>query len=313
LYIAPGIVFLIWQYFYFGYALPNSFYLKMHGNDSILNGIEYVYGYFSAFGLFPLTVGLIGLAQDESWDKESLNRLLLLCPVFLLWVIYAVSNPLMGTFYRFIYPAHVVLLTISISSVVKLATKQQETVRRLMLVAAPMLIVLPSLTALAKLATEPRYDHLFAVEERVGRLLGQLPHHRDFVIALGDTGQVPYYSEAIVVDLVGLNTNYVARNRGTLQDEELVDYVFNQKPDLISFYTNPDHTMFLRGHGPLGDTTENMYGRAISEGYQHVATFDAVWVHLQWFARVEGPYFAEISTELGSIADWTQYDFILPP
>lgn len=309
-YVVPGIVFLIWKYFYFGYILPNSFYLKMSGNDSILNGIKYVYGYFSAFGLLPLTVGLVGLAQDKSWDKRSLKRLLHLCPIFLLWVIYGVSNPLMGTFHRFIYPAHVVLLTISISTVVR-STREERILPRLMLIGALGLMVLPQIKAVAKLAIDPRYDPLFAVEEKVGRLLGQLPHHRDIVIAFGDAGQVPYYSEAIVIDTVGLNSNFIARHSKTLGQEAIIDHIFNQKPDLIGFYTNPDHTMFLRGHGPLGDANEEMYRRAIQEGYQHVATFDADWVHVQWLARVESPYFSEISTGLRSIADWTEYDFIL--
>lgn len=309
----PGLIFLIWKYTYFGYFLPNSFYLKVSGNESVLNGIRYVYGYFNSAGFLILSVGLIGLAYTDienrkHFSKSLLKSILLVSPLFLLWVIYTVSNPLMGTFSRFIYPAHIALLTISISLIVNMLGEAQVLSRFLLIGVLGVVVAMPALKMLTKDIVNPRYDPLTAVEESVGQALKEMPHHRDITIFLGDCGRIPYYSESIVIDRVGLNDNFIARR--SVSKEVIIDYVFDQQPDLVSLWANPDGTWFSQHHGRIGHANEDLYRRAVQEGYEFTAGFDAGWVHILWFGRVDSLYAEEITEGLRSIADYTTYEVV---
>lgn len=136
--------------------------------------------------------------------------------------------------------------------------------------------------------------------------LGQLLHDRDITIFLGDCGRIPYYSESIVIDRVGLNDNFIAR--GAASNETIIDYVFDQRSDLISLWTNPDATWFTEHHARIGSMNEVLYERAVLEGCVFIAGFDAGWTHTLWFGHPDSLYAGQITGGLQRIPEYATYE-----
>jgi len=93
-------------------------------------------------------------------------------------------------------------------------------------------------------------DALMQKEYSLARRLSLFKDIRQITIALGDSGVIPYFTEANIIDIVGLNDKYIARERNI---KNLVDYFFSKRPTLIIYPANKDFTYVTYGHGPMGD------------------------------------------------------------
>ncbi|HEY53490.1 MAG TPA: hypothetical protein G4N94_08545 [Caldilineae bacterium] len=105
--ILPGLVYFIWRWQYFGYFLPNTFYVKSTGGLLHLRDIWDIYGMFKF--LAPLLL-LIGLGLAGAKRQRGLRMLVLIAPALLFPWAYLLIDQLQNMGQRFQYPVYPVFL-----------------------------------------------------------------------------------------------------------------------------------------------------------------------------------------------------------
>ena len=105
--ILPGLVYFIWRWQYFGYFLPNTFYVKSTGGLLHLRDIWDIYGMFVF--LAPLLL-LIGLGLVGAKRRRGLRMLVLITPALLFPWAYLLIDQLQNMGQRFQYPVYPVFL-----------------------------------------------------------------------------------------------------------------------------------------------------------------------------------------------------------
>jgi arabinofuranosyltransferase len=225
--------FYSWRYLYYGEWLPNTFYAKVGargmwhptGALNILeSGFFYVIDYFQSE--IPLVTGLFALA-GLFWLRR-LNRPVLLLLLLLVAANLAFVIAVGGDFWplaRFLHPSTAV---ITILSVVPAAMLVARFPRVGMLTPVALVLLQPSVPVLLAIEfyeDRPFFSHQQAVEFLGARhltpqfLMGKWLNENlppDAVLAVDQAGQIPYYCDREVVDLLGLNDHHLARHPLTL-------------------------------------------------------------------------------------------------
>ncbi len=339
------VFYVFWLNFYFGYPLPNSFYLKVTKSSiSSLSGLSYVLGFLISnigiLGIAGISLSLLlvnitrhrfpsNCVEHAVVEKQEYRQLLLVIAllsvplIFLLF--YAYTEPLMGMYYRFLFPSYIsirflaVLPTIGLLHLFSQGNNDQESVlikvnrmgNFIFLIGFSFLFFIPFLYSTVQQFQNPRVDILFETEMRIGKALNNIDDHEEILIAFGDAGVIPYLSQARVLDVIGLNNNEIARKSGELGSNWVIEFILNAQPDLIGFYSNPDGSIFNRGHGTIGNAYTKLYCHTVFQrDYQYLGGFDFGWAHLQWFARTESSFIDPLYGVFRDIVDFTQYDFL---
>jgi hypothetical protein len=99
--------------------------------------------------------------------------------------------------------------------------------------------------------------------------LAAFPAIRQTRIAGADAGVIPYFTEALWLDVAGLNDRFIARERDV---GRLVDHVFGQRPDLFIHAATDDHQWITFGHGPLGNY-RTWAGDPRWDGYAYIGSW----------------------------------------
>lgn len=229
-FVLPGLIYFVWHWIYFGYPLPNPFYVKGGGAlhfDSLFTSFVAV-----AKLMLPFTPILLAAFIPIRGNKSAL-LLMPSCIFLLAWVL--LSNE-MNYLFRFQYPA-IVILWMS-WPLVLLHLSQHEKVK----VATTRLGSLSALAALAFMGLAFAYQIFtftrLPVPHADGRAqLGKdLERFRDgmYCMAVTEAGNLPYYSRWHCLDAWGLNDEEVA-HAGQVSEEMIGRF----SPDLIMI------------HGPL--------------------------------------------------------------
>jgi hypothetical protein len=135
-------------------------------------------------------------------------------------------------------------------------------------------------------------------EYSLSRRLASFPEIHDVTIAFADAGLISYYTEAHILDVVGLNDKYIAHER---DHSRLVDYVFNQQPTII-FFPSLGKTWLRIGHGPLGDY-ESWSSDLRWADYRYVGTIQTNGYDIHMLVRRSYQHFDLLSNFLGDTAD----------
>ncbi len=202
------IPFFIWKLNYYGDILPNSFYVKVRGFESIGYGFFYLY-IFSICHLLPPFFIVIG------WKLKWLlrkNRMLKFIAFYLLiWLIYIIY--IGGDFmeFRFLVPI-LPFLGIAIATVLDRFIMDKG-----VLAALIVLLLLGNLNnqiGLEKTVygygiekAESLTKHVKGDEQDwivIGKILKEMFGGSSVLIATGPSGAIPYYSELPAVDILGL-------------------------------------------------------------------------------------------------------------
>jgi hypothetical protein len=244
--IGGGLFALYWlgRWRYFGDFMPNTFYAKVGGHWPWRAGLQYVVD-AAVSGLAPLL--LIGLVAAELKNRRRWPRWLVLALAIV--AVLVGYNVLIGgdyfAFNRFLVPALPFLV---------LATWRLWRDRRpaAALGAAPpprhpwlrpAAVMVPVLLWSAFIPHLQFVEHLFfhrAVAENVkaGRMFRRsVP--RDALVATIPIGAFGYFSEARILDMMGLTDKHIARldvatGRGAAGHEKYdYAYVFGRRPDII--------------------------------------------------------------------------------
>ena len=228
--VLPGSIYFLWRATYYGHLLPLPFYLKV-GHRSGLAGVPHVVGFLEYFALPMAPLLALGVFRLRGRIVPALVA------VTALLLFYLVPRHTMGFQWRFVAPVFPTLAVIAACGVPPLVDRIATATGRLRAVqAAVILLVCPAL-AFASFRTFPhqiRYANSYAavlaeVQTPLGQelrsLRGDGPRP---VLAIGDAGVVPYYSEWESIDTAGLNERLT-----DIEGPPDVSTVVARNPDLV--------------------------------------------------------------------------------
>ena len=224
---------LLFQKFYFGDFLPNTYYLKVNGVtawERVRVGLLALNNYAARDFLMPLMVGLLGMALFKDLrTRESIALLLLFFAQvgYSVWVGGDYAEELVDSANRFItqgMPALFILFALSLDRIIQGSSlltlralrgseKQSPSFNSAVLALAiglgALLIVSGEPWATWTLVNAPmlRTD----IQRAKLGLHIQQSTDADAVIAVHAAGQIPYFSERATIDLLGKSDAYIAK------------------------------------------------------------------------------------------------------
>jgi len=228
-----GSSYAIWRWNYFGLPLPLPLYVKQNAPDGsgwgaifpgLGNNLEW---FFDPVGPHWIAAALVAvLVYVRFWRDTAARRLVLfMVPVALLLLALAFAVQTQNLEFRFQAPAHLVLLYALVAIAGRLADRGAA------LATLTALVVVVAAVTPSNLAGVRALDlHLSGTWrtylETLAPALGA-SMTRQNVIALTEAGAVPYWTEAQVADIVGLNYPEAAVRPPTVADVRKLD------PDVV--------------------------------------------------------------------------------
>lgn len=129
----------------------------------------------------------------------------------------------------------------------------------------------------------------------LGHKLAKIKGIRDMSIASVDAGAVPFATMSYHIDMVGLNTRYIAEHPDVTS---AAAYLFDQRPTIILYRTLQSGEYVTTGHGPLGDERTWAANPGWDE-YAYAGTFDESDVYcMNFFVRRDAPQFDQLMQAL---------------
>lgn len=246
--VLPGALYMTWRWSYYGYPLPNTFYIKRGSGliDSL--GVSFVREFALEVALPYLLVAgaLLGHAA-AGWRRSQRPldaELIAIAAVFAGTLAFlaagALVEPLQGHLWRFQMPIYPVLLLVVVVLSRRIdwsLLRRRRAVLGVAVVATLALVVFPLHTlGEARNLTAARWQH---DRETVGRELSEL-RHLNASMLVTESGALPFYSGWRATDLLGLNDEEIAH--GGLR----TSYLRRLAPDLVVFAAH------LTGGRPFG-------------------------------------------------------------
>jgi hypothetical protein len=261
---------------YYGYPLPNTFYVKTSGDGLVPRGLAYLGFAASEFGwvllgacAFAFSYSLITAFRRRGEPHAHSKRVLLSCTSVATLVHLSYVARVGGDFldlYRFLTPLLPAAFCVMTYAATRLFSPITGPARFAVPVVAVALFVVHgknqfamrreanqvAASSRAALRLEPLgWTRVYAWRWRgIGRWLARARTKSDST-AVGAAGALPFYSELPNVDLFGLNDLEIARNgriignRPGHQRFTTIDYLLAQKPTFI--FMNPESTPLTPG------------------------------------------------------------------
>ena len=243
-FILPGAAYMAWRLAYFGYLLPNTFYIKGTPGKPLV-GLEYVGSFvLGYYGVYIILLLLCAILVREK------KKYIFIIPALTVIAYYCTVLSLMGYCFRYLMPFYPLLLVPLVLLPDKLLSKKD---RRFKFRLAGVAVVCLGLLFLSYLEfsgimgyARDYSEGLKKVHVKFGKALksavGENPEK--YTLAVGDAGAMPFYSEFRAIDTIGLNDVNLAR-KGF--DSE---YVFINNPDVLVLYSEDGKTAsFTMGSG----------------------------------------------------------------
>lgn len=257
-YLFFGCVYFFWRFSYFGLMFPLPFYVKQV-SPLELAGLNDVLRFLAS--LWPLYV----FWAIFLWSLRDLYSHWL--PVALgvvTWLGYFIlPEHIMGVGYRYLYPVYPILVVFAGLGMSALIRDWQERVS----MAVGLIMVLCILSAIWQLfrfeivvRDAVSYGNgLRDAHVTLGETLARIDPYGGKLLAIGDAGAVPYYSNWQTLDTFGLNDRTIALNVRASYDTK---YVTTKNPALLVLISK-NQTMF---DSPLQHESL-LYAECLTEGY----------------------------------------------
>lgn len=230
--------YFLWRYDYYGYLLPNTFYVKMDTGQDIYNrGLQYIADAGTTYGVPLLVMGLL-LYWAQARPSKPAGYLVAMAAAWLWWVVMTGGDPLVRL--RFIVPILPVLYAgtalgglLILRSALANPGPAARPAFALLFVG---LLLATTFSSLQAGLADDREAHGEAVT--IGRWMEKsLP--QDTRIAMTRAGAIPFYSGLPTLDMLGLNDTHIAHadiqlGHGYTGHEKFdIDYVLDQGPEII--------------------------------------------------------------------------------
>lgn len=255
LYIIPAIIFMIWRYSYYGYLMPNTFYAKTGSSLEYYSaGLDYTWTFLKSYGVYGLFV-LIALYTLTSKERfYSYLYLVMIFFIFTLYVIFVGGDVLRpNRFFVPIMPVFFILVQEGLAMLMELFDKKRE-----MAIGAIVGAILIGGISYYTYSNEAETIKGYADLEKglVEKMKitanwlknKQTQNGKPLTVAATTIGAISYYSEVILIDMLGLADKEVAhnpkpipeissKNVGWRERNYNVEYIISRKPDYIYFST----------------------------------------------------------------------------
>jgi len=293
LYLLPGVIYFLWRARYYGLLLPLPFYVKVAGQAPVA-GVMNVLVFATFVGLHIGFLVLLGLLRLRREMVPATIAAAGLCVFFLF------PRHIMTYEWRFLFPVFPLVCVIASAGLASLLdwlaagpARAPLASRRTAAAVAWGICGVVSLGMLTDLPETLEVKRVYGAGMRTAHLaLGrQLSRFRSngkpMVIAIGDVGAVPYYSQWQTIDIFGLNDPGIA-----VFHRRDAEYVLSRKPDLVVVVSSaPDS---FRAVMPW---EQGIYTQAVAGGMARVATysFSPQKYYLWVLARPGTPIAAHLS------------------
>ena len=118
--ILPGLIYFLWRWHYFGYLLPNTFYVKNAGSLLHLRYFPDIYELFRFMAPLFMLIG-IGFLLDV--PRDAMKKLTILTPAILFPWSYLLIDQLQNLGKRFQYPVYPIFLLAAAMALGQLALR----------------------------------------------------------------------------------------------------------------------------------------------------------------------------------------------
>jgi arabinofuranosyltransferase len=280
----PCLAWLLFRLAYYGAPLPNTYYAKREGDVTALaRGLTYTSEALNGLNLVPIVVLSVLLLSLRRSERARTLLLVALCAALTFFAVWEGGDWMRG--HRLFVPA-LPLVALLVSSAWRVATELRPEDFRLP--AVPAWVLRPAWRDAWNLALPylgPR--HLLVLRGAAGGALlwaigvGQARSFTDWVgeqgsgftgirldsgspyadarwmrvhvpkgalLATGEAGIVPYYTQARLIDLNGLVDAHIARLPGGRHHKFDLGYVLGRNPDYVYLLVDeaPDGTLVSR-------------------------------------------------------------------
>ncbi len=318
----PVALYLAWKWFHFGSILPNPYYLKADiGALYSPIGLKSIIVYYKLEAML-LIIALFSLALRKKAIELRLLSFIFVCAYTLFFLRI---DTLMDAFGRFLYPVTPFIFLLAMPSICWLYDRFFE-FSRISFIRAPVIITvfiflffpMPKHSIdVAKAAyngVDPcrNGDGLMEKEYVVAQKLRGFEGIREITIALGDAGTIPYFTEANIIDLVGLNDKYIARESDI---SKLTHYFFSKRADLIVWGTERDFTLITHAQGTMVGDFVSWYQHPGWKEYRYSGTVETnINIYdIQFFIRKDFERYDELDAFIKRyVADKVYDNFPLP-
>jgi tetratricopeptide (TPR) repeat protein len=256
IYFIPALLYMAWRLWYYGSFFPNTFYAKTGSSVEYLKaGVDYVVDFSKTYGLYGILILLTLLNLREKAKFPEYFYLLIVFFIYSFYIIYIGGDVLRPN--RFFVPVMPVFYILVTGGIIQLTTiifknSKESTITGIALVTC---IIIAYVSYKIPHESIKRYSELEnGLVEKMklsGLWLKDKQHSagKQLTVAASTIGAVSYYSETILIDMLGLTDKEIAHNPkpiaeisenasiGWKERQYNVDYVLSRKPDYIYFST----------------------------------------------------------------------------
>ena len=242
-----GIVYFVWRYNYFGNLLPLPLYVKGHTDliESVKTNLRW--GVFNLYTFLPCALLLL-------MSKKIMHYLVLVSPLILLFVALTMVHQSQNIGYRFQAPIFIVAYFVLVQLLLARFKEQKAGA----VLSKGLVVYLVGFVVIAGYHVN---KSMYAVTFHHGNKAPYTMHDKlpkDLTIAVTEAGHFSYWNQSgghVLVDLVGLNSVYPAKNTIDVQ------YMKQLSPDvmMVHQYYHIDPTpLVVPGEKVLPLTDNNM-------------------------------------------------------
>jgi hypothetical protein len=259
---------------YFGYPFPNTFYIKEATEQ--LAGKSYVIDYVTV--LAPLLVFLVYAAGRVGLVRALTDKafMLLITPAALFTAAYVGIDPILGNIYRFLIPTLPLFILAglrmySLANGQRAETPEMEKPRVAFASEAFWFFALALVTVNALFNVKvylnyPFLQNYLGVSDETRQLRGRQLEAANRLspaplLATGDVGALPYFSDLPTLDIIGLSDETVAHEGLTHA------YLAARQPDLLilqDFYFTGSDLILMCGPQGYDNPALDINGKSVS-------------------------------------------------
>lgn len=276
--ILTGLLYMLWRISYFGYLLPNSFYVK--------SGFDHIPLSFMLFSLKSMLSYILILFLLLFLKGSKAIKFFIAASFLIILTLYSRSDLMMNYAGRFPFQITFPILIMSFLYFEKCKRNQA-----LILLATALMIFTNIMDRNEIFYAMNYYPGLTMAHKDMALRLEKFKAKK-YTLLVGDAGVIPYFSNWKSYDYIGLTDTYISHNKKI--DE---NYVKNKNPDLILLYARADQSGALTLDDDYNQKNIMLYIMK-SNDYQLISSSKWVNYYLVAFLKKSNKDFGGIAKEL---------------